>query len=70
MKQFYAHSTNSQGQRHSLDDHLKEVAELSRKFADKFDAGDPAYYVGFWHDLGSLQKKALYISTTKETMRT
>ena len=43
MKQFYAHSINSQGQRHRLSDHLKEVAKLSKKFADKFGAKDPAY---------------------------
>lgn len=56
MKQFYAHSTNSQGQRHRLSYHLKEVAELSKKFADKFDAGGPAYYVGLWHDLGKYSR--------------
>ena len=65
MKQFYAHSTNSQGQRHRPSDHLKEVAILSKKFVDKFGAGDQAYYVGLWRDLGNLQKKVLYISTTK-----
>lgn len=52
MKELYAHSTNSQGQRHRLDNHLTEVARLAKKFADKFDAGDPVYYVGLWHDLG------------------
>ena len=46
MKQFYAHSTNSQGQRHRLSDHLKEVAKLSKKFADKFGAEDQAYWAG------------------------
>ncbi|BBO16497.1 CRISPR-associated helicase/endonuclease Cas3 [Candidatus Brocadia pituitae] len=49
-KEFYAHSDNPQGQRHILRDHLKEVAALSKKFADKFDAGDLAYWVGLWHD--------------------
>ena len=53
MKEFYAHSANSQGQKHSLVVHLKEVAGLSQKFADKFDAGDLAYWVGLWHDLGN-----------------
>ena len=63
MKQFYAHSTNSQGQRHRLSDHLKEVAMLARKFADKFGAGDPAYYVGLWHDLGKSSRD--FQETTK-----
>lgn len=57
MKELYAHSANSQGQKHSLVDHLKEVAALSRKYSDIFGAEDPAYYVGLWRDLGSLQKK-------------
>jgi len=48
MKQFYVHSINSQGQRHRLSDHLKEVDALSKKFADKFGAKDPAYWAGLW----------------------
>ena len=59
MKQFYAHSINSQGQRHKLSDHLKEVAALSKKFSDKFSAGELAYWVGLWRDLGK------YSSTMK-----
>jgi len=55
MKQFYAHSANPQGQRHRLVDHLKEVAGLAKKFADKFGAGDLAYWAGLWHDLGKFQ---------------
>ncbi|MBI4228924.1 MAG: hypothetical protein HY693_04290 [Deltaproteobacteria bacterium] len=46
MKQFYAHSINSQGQRHRLADHLKEVVAFSKIFADKFVAEDPAYWAG------------------------
>ena len=48
MKELYAHSINSQGQRHRLSDHLKEVARLAKKFADKFGAVEMAYSVGFW----------------------
>ena len=48
MKELYAHSANPQGQRHMLVDHLKEVARLAKKFADKFDAGDLAYWAGVW----------------------
>ena len=48
MKELYSHSINSQSQRHSLDDHLKEVASLAKKFADKFVAVERAYSVGFW----------------------
>ena len=52
MKQFYAHSTNSQSQRHNLVDHQKEVVALSKKYDNKFSARDLAYWVGLWHDLG------------------
>lgn len=55
MKELYAHSANSQGQRHRLDDHLNEVASLARKFADKFGAGNLAYWVGTWYDVGNTQ---------------
>ncbi|MCR4319207.1 MAG: hypothetical protein NUV74_02585 [Candidatus Brocadiaceae bacterium] len=55
MKQFYAHSANSQGQRHRLSDHLKEVAALSKKFTDKFGASNLAYWAGLWHGVGDTQ---------------
>lgn len=55
MKELYAHSTNSQGQRHKLDDHLNKVAILAKKFADKFGAGELAYWVGLWHDVGKFR---------------
>ena len=51
MKELYAHFANLQGQRHMLVDHLKEVARRAKKFADKFDAGDLAYWAGVWHDV-------------------
>ena len=56
MKELYAHSINSQGQRHRLSDHLKEVASLAKKFADKFGAGELAYWVGLWRDLGKYSR--------------
>ncbi|HHT9136230.1 MAG TPA: hypothetical protein ACFYEK_03200 [Candidatus Wunengus sp. YC60] len=49
MKELYAHSANSQGKKHSLAGHLKEVAALSKIFADNFGAGDLAYWAGLWH---------------------
>lgn len=53
MKELYAHSANSQGQWHILSDHLKEVARLAKKFADKFGAGNLAYWAGLWHNVGN-----------------
>lgn len=48
----YAHSKNAAGQRHDLVEHLTAVAERAREYADKFGAGDLAYWAGMWHDLG------------------
>ncbi len=66
MKELYAHSANSQGQRHKLDDHLKEVARLAKKFADKFGAGELAYWVGLWHDLGKSSRDFQEITKRKQ----
>lgn len=48
----YAHSENDAGNPHDLRTHLEIVAQLARKFAGQFAAGDFAYYAGLWHDLG------------------
>lgn len=37
---------------HPLKCHLFKVAKLARKFGNKFNAGELAYYAGLWHDLG------------------
>ena len=52
--ELYAHTPNDKGQWHRLDDHLKEVASLAHGFADKFGAGELAYWVGLWHDVGKI----------------
>ena len=36
MKELYAHSANSQGQRHRLGDHLKGTAERAANMAKEF----------------------------------
>src|SRR3989338_4056727 len=52
MNDLYAHTPNEKGEWHKLEDHLKEVARLATKFADKFGAGELAKWIGLWHDLG------------------
>lgn len=37
---------------HPLIDHLVGVAELARGFAEPFGAGELAYQLGLWHDVG------------------
>ena len=52
--QYYAHSLEGKPSEdwHPLEDHLKAVAEMARKFADDFQAGDWGYLAGVWHDMG------------------
>ncbi|MFQ5714232.1 MAG: CRISPR-associated helicase Cas3' [Candidatus Scalinduaceae bacterium] len=52
MNELYAHTPNDKGELHYLDAHMKEVAELAEKFADKFGASKLANWIGLWHDLG------------------
>jgi CRISPR-associated endonuclease/helicase Cas3 len=52
MNDLYAHTPNDKGNWHGLIDHLEKVANCAKQFADKFHAGDLAYWIGLWHDLG------------------
>ncbi|MCG8350084.1 MAG: CRISPR-associated helicase Cas3' [Chloroflexales bacterium] len=49
----YAH-TPAEGSTewHMLDEHILNVAAMSRDFAAAFGAEDLAYWLGIWHDLG------------------
>ena len=51
---FYAHSVDGRqvSEWQLLDEHLVNVAELARRFAEEFGAGEWAYLAGLWHDLG------------------
>ena len=44
-------------QMHLLDNHLKSVAALARRFAQSFGTGEWAYLAGLWHDLGKYSKE-------------
>jgi CRISPR-associated endonuclease/helicase Cas3 len=49
----YAHTPPPGGTDwHLLIDHLMAVAALARGFAEPFGAGDLAYQLGLWHDIG------------------
>lgn len=48
----YAHSENSSGEKHSLKQHLAEVARLASLFAAKFQAGPWGFLTGMLHDVG------------------
>ena len=57
MKELYAHSANSQGQRHRLDDHLKGTAERAADMAKEFGCSRWGWLAGLWHDVGVCRKK-------------
>lgn len=54
MPEYYAHSLPGRPQKEwqLLEDHLKNVAELAKGFAEEFGAGEWGYLAGLWHDLG------------------
>lgn len=52
-----AHTPNATGCWHSLEEHLGSVAAKARSYADKFNAGELAYFAGLWHDLGKYNPK-------------
>jgi CRISPR-associated endonuclease/helicase Cas3 len=53
IKDYYAHSKEGKppSEWQPLDQHLKNVAGLARKFADSFGAGDWGYLARLRHDL-------------------
>ena len=53
-QKYYAHSLEGKppSEWQPLEEHLKNVAEMARSFADAFGAGDWGYLAGLWHDLG------------------
>ena len=57
LKELYAHSANSQGQRHRLDDHLKGTAERAANMAKEFGCSRWGWLAGLWHDVGVCRKK-------------
>ncbi|MFW6148083.1 MAG: CRISPR-associated helicase Cas3', partial [Thermodesulfobacteriota bacterium] len=53
-REYYAHTLEGRppSEWQPLEEHLKNVAELARRFAEDFGSGDWAYLAGLWHDLG------------------
>jgi CRISPR-associated endonuclease/helicase Cas3 len=51
----YAHSENSEGRWHPLQEHLQTVASLAADLAKKFQAESWGYVAGLLHDLGKSQ---------------
>jgi len=58
-KKYYAHSVPGRPAEEwqPLEEHLKNVAELARTFAEDFGAGDWAYLARLWHDIGKYKMR-------------
>ncbi|NSW83322.1 MAG: CRISPR-associated helicase Cas3' [Syntrophothermus sp.] len=57
MRVYYAHTRNSEGAMHRLDEHLLAVAELAGKYSERFYGGilkPLAWLAGVFHDIGKV----------------
>ncbi|MHB8277949.1 MAG: CRISPR-associated helicase Cas3' [Candidatus Humimicrobiaceae bacterium] len=59
VKEFYAHSLEGRPQEEwqKLEEHLRNVAKLARKFAEPFGGGDWAELIGWLHDIGKYSQE-------------
>lgn len=58
QRSWYAHTPPTDGgEWHLLSVHLEAVAERARTHAEPFGAGDLAYLLGLFHDLGKFQRQ-------------
>ncbi|MBW2097131.1 MAG: CRISPR-associated endonuclease Cas3'', partial [Deltaproteobacteria bacterium] len=58
-REFYAHSLEGRppNEWQTLEEHLKNVANMARSFATDFGAGEWGYLAGLWHDIGKYSEK-------------
>jgi CRISPR-associated endonuclease/helicase Cas3 len=58
---YYAHSLEGKSltEWQELREHLKNVAELARQFAEPFGAGEWAYFVGILRDVGTTSREVV-----------
>lgn len=49
-----AHTKGEDGKKDLLIDHLRNVALMARSFAEKFNSGAFAFWLGLLHDLGKI----------------
>lgn len=56
--EYYAHSLPGRPKEEwqKLEDHLRNVAEMARGFAEVFGSGQWGYLAGLWHDLGKFSQ--------------
>ena len=61
-EKYYAHSLDEKppSEWQPLEEHLNNVAERARSFADVFGAGEWGYLAGLWHDMESIFRPYKY----------
>ena len=65
-----AHTKNSQGKQQDLVEHLTQVAELAKEFAEGLGASDLAYYAGLLHDIGKFNPEfQQYLSNAEKGIK-
>ncbi len=59
QKEYYAHTLEGRPQNEwqKLEEHLRNVAKLARKFAEPFGSGDWAELIGWLHDIGKYSQE-------------
>lgn len=58
-KEFYAHTTQNTDKSdwQTIESHLKETAQLSGNFSEKFGQKELGYFAGLFHDIGKYSEK-------------
>ena len=56
IPRFVSHVSDD-GRYESVHQHLQEVADMAKGFADAFGAGEWAYYAGLYHDIGKYSEE-------------
>ena len=50
----YAHSANDKGERHLLEEHLRQVAQQTAAYAEALGVPELGRCLGLWHDVGKV----------------
>jgi HD-GYP domain-containing protein (c-di-GMP phosphodiesterase class II) len=71
LSELYAHTKSQDGKDDFLLDHLRDIAVMAKSFAEKFNSGSLAYWLGFLHDFGKINPLfQSYLSAMDKTAAT